>query len=94
MDLVEVGGRGGEAGVCMCVLCVFRWEDEKRMIKKRGVEERWMIIVMREGRADSQCPMLIWWVCLSQICQSACDSNRNLSSVCESAAHPNASACY
>lgn len=45
----------------VCVLCVFRWEDEKRMIKKRGVEERWMIIVMtvREGRADSQCPMLI-----------------------------------
>lgn len=22
MDLVEVGGRGGEAGVCMCACCV------------------------------------------------------------------------
>lgn len=46
---------------------VFGWEDEKQMIKKRGVvEERWMIIWMRvretgkrEGRAHSQCLMLI-----------------------------------
>lgn len=36
VDLLEVSG---------CCGSVFGWEDEERMIKKRGVvEERWMII--------------------------------------------------
>ena len=31
------------ASVCVCV-CLGGREDEKQMIKKRGVGERWMII--------------------------------------------------
>lgn len=94
VDLVEVSGCCGTGAVCMCVCLGGRMKSrwlKREEWRKGGWLYRWEWgKTVREGRAHSQCLMLIWWVCLSQICESARFANGNLSSlwVCTPPATP------